>query len=273
MAYIKAQIFSEIINQDLYVDLFLPSDSRELRNSEPKAVIYLLHGMSGNNSAWFNLCPLVRYASENNVVIVSPQGHNSFYVNQKLGVDYFKYMTDELPVMLDKLFKIPKGRDKTFVAGLSMGGYGALLLGLSRPDLFAACASFSGAVGIAKDKIATQDENFIRSYMMPIFGENLEERDELNLYLLAEKVSKMKEDMKPNVLCTCGINDFLYEDNIEFKNYMKNLDINFRYMEWEGEHEGGFWDRSLVYAIDYFLDSNYADKIHNAWSYKVNIEE
>ncbi len=262
MANIKVDLYSKMLNQTVSVELYLPYDENE--DKEADGVIYLLHGMLGSSNSWTTLTPASRYAKDNNLILIAPQAHNSFYADDLFGEKYFSYMTLELPKLLKTMFNIPTQREKTFVAGLSMGGYGAMLLGLSRPDLYAACATFSGAVQFGRGEVDEKSE-FATRYLAPIFGNDFKKREELDLYPLAKKVSTLNPQDKPRVLCTCGLQDYLYEGNVQFKDYMKTLDLDFTYMEWPGFHEWNFWDRSIVYAIDFFLNNGYAKKCHDFW--------
>ncbi len=273
MAFIKADIYSEMLYQNISVDLFFPSDFEENKEADIEGVIYLLHGMKGNSSSWFNLTAAQRYARENNVILISPSVHNSFYADTYFGEKYFTYVTQELPFKLNKIFNIPNNREKTFIAGLSMGGYGAMLLGLSRPDLYAACATFSGAVGVGNGEIEDKDSPFVKRFMAPILGPDLKMREDLDLSSLAKKVSLLDEDKQPRILCTCGTEDYLYSANVAFKNEMQNLPLDFTYMEWTGTHDWDFWDRSLSIAIDFFLNNGYDKKCHDAWSYEIKVEK
>ncbi len=274
MAFIKADIYSEMLYQNISVDLFFPSDFEEYKDTkEVNGVIYLLHGMKGNSSSWNNYTAAQRYARENNLILISPTVHNSFYADNYFGERYFTYVAEELPKKLKMIFNIPNDREKTFVAGLSMGGFGAMLLGLSRPDLFAACATFSGAVGVGQAEINNIDDPFVKRFMAPILGQDLKLREDLNLAILAKKVSELKKEEQPRILCTCGREDNLYKSNVMFKDYMKTLPLDFTYMEWTGEHNWDFWDRSLAYAIDFFLNNKFDEKCHSAWNYEVKIEK
>ncbi len=273
MAFIKVDIFSEMLHQNIAVDLFFPLDFEEYKEvDEVKGVIYLLHGMKGNSSSWFNYTAALRYARENNLILISPTAHNSFYADNFAGERYFTYLTEELPQKLSKMFNIPTTREKTFIAGLSMGGFGAMLLGLSRPDLYAACASFSGAVGLGQNEIKEEDA-FAKRFLAPILGPEFKFREDLELSILAKKVSTLKEGEKPKILCTCGTEDYLYKTNVMFKDYMKTLPLDFTFMQWTGTHDWDFWDRSLAIAIDFFLGNDYDKKVHSAWQYEIEIEK
>ncbi len=273
MARLTIDIYSDVLQQTMTVDMFFPNDQEGYDRSEPEAVLYLLHGMKGNSSSWFERTAITRYASENNIIVISPQAHNSYYCNNSFGEEYFTFYTEELIQKLHSIFKIPKSKEKTFVAGLSMGGYGAMLLGLSRPDLFAACATFSGAIGLVEGAYVSSDDPFARRYLLPILGPQCEFRDELNIIKLAENVAKLPMEKQPRVLCTCGRQDFLYKANIEFKKQIQSLSMDFTYMEWDGIHDWNFWDRSIVYAISFFLKNDYDKECLDRWERPVSMEK
>ncbi len=265
MARIKLDISSDMLQQTMTVDLFFPNDQGDYNLPEPAAVIYLLHGMHGNSNSWFERTAITRYASDNNIIIICPQAHNSFYADNYFGEKYFTFFTEELPTKLHSMFKMPTGRDKTFVAGLSMGGYGAMLLGLSRPDLYSACATFSGALGYGDNRYLETTDEFVKRYVMPVLGPDCKMKNELTIEKLADKVAKLAKEKQPRVLCTCGLQDYLYDMNNNFKEQMSTLPIDFTYMEWEGEHKWDFWDKSVVYAISFFLNNDYDKTCHDQW--------
>ncbi len=272
MASIKMDMFSDNLLQTVSVDIYLPYDREDYKAEGADAVIYLLHGMKGTSSSWFNLTAAQRYARENNLVLICPQAHNSFYADNYFGENYFTFISEELPKKLHKLYNFPKEREKTFIAGLSMGGYGAMLLGLGRPDLFAACATFSGAVGITQTEYINKDDPFAKRYLRPILGMDYKQRQELDVAYLAKKISELSKEKQPRILSTCGTEDFLYKPNIAFKNYMQTLPVDFTYMEWPGEHDWYFWDKSLILAIDFFLNNGCAKKCFDQWRSEPSVE-
>ncbi len=116
----------------------------------PFRVLYLLHGYSDDQTAWQRWTSIERYAEGLNLAVVMPAAQNSFYTDMVHGGKFFTFLTEELPAVVHDLFPLSTERADTFVAGLSMGGYGAFKLALSRPDLYAAAASLSGALDICE---------------------------------------------------------------------------------------------------------------------------
>lgn len=149
MAYIDCKLKSQILGTTVGVKLYFPTDLPADVGCTVKGVLTLLHGYTNSGDDWMQMTAAPRYAADNGLVLVMPDCGNSFYQNMMHGGAYKTFVTEELPMLLGRMFKLPARREQNFIAGLSMGGYGALFLGLSRPDLYAGCASFSGAVDLS----------------------------------------------------------------------------------------------------------------------------
>ncbi|MDD3430211.1 MAG: alpha/beta hydrolase-fold protein [Oscillospiraceae bacterium] len=277
MASVTLKMRSNALQQRVEVTLYFPTDLPvETGLNTPKGVLYLLHGYTNCGSDWLSMTAAGRYAADNSLILVMPDMHNSFYADMVYGGNYYTYITEELPAFLHSMMRLPTGRENTFVAGLSMGGYGALLLGLSRPDLYSAAASFSGAVDVQYMlDIANQypqAEAACADMFDAIYGQHVTVPPQYNLLALAQKAAQLPKQQQPRIMCTVGLQDhepyFIYEQNQNFKATMEKLPLAYHYMEWEGRHEWNFWDRSLCEAIDYFLDNGYAAQKRQDWAYK-----
>src|SRR5206468_7967478 len=113
-------------------------------------VLYLLHGLSDDDTIWLRRTSIERYVAPLGLAVVMPQVHRSFYTDGVYGGRYWTFLSEELPELVGSLFRVSGRREDTFVAGLSMGGYGALKWALRQPQRFAAAASLSGAVDVAR---------------------------------------------------------------------------------------------------------------------------
>src|SRR4051794_16892096 len=116
----------------------------------PPPVLYLLHGLSDDDTIWLRRTSIERYAAPLGLAVVMPQVHRSFYTDQAYGGRYWTFLSGELPELGGSLFRLSDRPGDTFVAGLSMGGYGALKWALRQPQRFAAAASLSGAVEVTR---------------------------------------------------------------------------------------------------------------------------
>ena len=133
MAFLQCRLRSKELKKAVEVNVIYP-----VADKAPAKVLYLLHGLSDDASIWMRLTSIERYAERRNLAVVMPDGGRGFYTDALKGARYWSYVAEELPELMHKIFKLPKGAKNTFAAGLSMGGYGALKLGLRRPEEFSA---------------------------------------------------------------------------------------------------------------------------------------
>ena len=269
MAYLECKLKSQILQTPVGVKLYFPTDLPAEVGNTVKGVLTLLHGFTNCGDDWMQMTAASRYAADNGLVLIMPDCGNSFYQNMVYGGAYKTFITEEMPILLNRMFKLPQRRDQNFIAGLSMGGYGALFLGLSRPDLYAGCASFSGAVDLSM-MLADPTAPGVREVFGPIFGDSLALPQSSDLRVLAKRVAALPAAQQPKILMTNGLQDIepflILQQNDSLHRVMQPLGLaNYRRMQWNGVHEWNFWDRSLVYAIDYFLANGYAARKLNDW--------
>lgn len=154
MALIHCDFFSEVLGLNTSACVVLPQPSGPLQwASAPPArrypVLWLLHGLSDDHTIWQRRTSIERYVDPMGLAVVMPGVHRSWYTDMAAGNRYWTFVSEELPGIMRSLFPISERRDDNFVAGLSMGGYGAFKLALRHPERFAAAASLSGALSIA----------------------------------------------------------------------------------------------------------------------------
>lgn len=214
-------------------------------------VLYLLHGMSDDHTIWMRRTSIERYVAPLGIAVIMPAVNKSFYLDMAQGDRYGEFISQELPAIAHSFFPLSEKREETFVAGLSMGGYGAFLLALSNPKKFAAAASLSGALNIAG--IAERNEVARKDFYERVFGpiDKIPGSD-IDLMHLAAKLAK-KGGPLPRLYQCCGTEDFLYADNLKFKAHIKKLPYEYKYEEGPGEHEWGYWDTNIQKAIKWML--------------------
>jgi len=247
MAISKVNFRSEVLGKVTSMNIYLP----DKENSAPMPVIYLLHGWSDNDEAWLTATSLERYASDYEFAIVMPQVDLSYYTDMVHGNRYWTFLSEELPALVRKWFRISDQKEASFVAGLSMGGYGATKLALNYPNRFNSFASLSGAMDVAE--LWKRDRNRDKAFSN-IFGSiNELEGSKNDLFHLLENFDHKNELA---MLQICGTEDFLYQDNLKFREKAKEKIKEFQYIEIPGDHNWAFWDHTIQIVLKWF-DENY----------------
>ncbi|MGG6311237.1 alpha/beta hydrolase [Paenibacillus macerans] len=250
MALFQCRFFSEVLGLSTSMTVILP----ELAQSQigmpasgaagPYPTLYLLHGMSDDDSIWLRRTSIERYVSGMGLAVVMPQVDLSFYTDMAQGNRYWTFVSEELPRLCRSFFPLSEQREDTFVAGLSMGGYGAFKLALRKPDMFAAAASLSGALDIANNH---HNIDGISPLFLRIFGEAGPQNTENDLLTLLEPLAQGQKAGKPvpKLYQCCGTEDFLYEDNQAFRKACSRAGLTLTYEEGPGSHEWGYWDAKI----------------------------
>lgn len=257
MAFIQCDFFSEVLGISTSMNVILPQNTRKQIGMEGKApqatfpVLYLLHGLSDDHTIWMRRTSIERYVAPLGLAVVMPAVGKSFYIDMAQGEKYGEFVSEELPEIVSSFFPVSEKRSDTFVAGLSMGGYGAFLLALSKPARFAAAASLSGVLDITV--FQEQRDEARMNLLKRVFGNPSDlpgsDRDLLHLSAkLAEKGGEL-----PRLYQCCGTEDGLYENNITFKKHIEQLPFDYCYDEAPGSHEWGFWDTHIQNALKWML--------------------
>lgn len=266
MAFLSCEFFSETLGICSSMNVIIPQQSsagqigvKEIHSKELPPVLYLLHGFSDNHTIWMRRTSIERYASEAGFAVIMPAVNLSYYADMKNGEKYWSFLSEELPEIVHSFFKLSEKREDTFVAGLSMGGYGAFKMALTYPDRFAAAGSFSGALDIHSLYENSEDEKIEK--LRNCFGSTEDvNNSENDLYYLATKLTHQRKRLSkvqiPNLYQCCGTADFLYNDNINFRDFLRSKKFNLLYEEVFGQgHNWNFWDKSIERFISIISSS------------------
>ncbi len=216
--------------------------------------MYLLHGLSDDNSCWSRFSRIEHYAEAHDMAVIMPEGDRSFYEDMAYGQKFYTHIVKEVVDLSRQLFKLSDKREKTFITGLSMGGYGAFKIAMRNPDMFAGACSMSGVMDIAH-RIETREWD---PDMRLIFGDDRMTSvrgSDADLFTLAEKMKECPN--APKLLQICGTEDFLWEDNLRFRDHAKSLGLDFTWEEHPGSHCWEFWDLHVRTALDVFAGMAY----------------
>ena len=252
MALIQLTHLPETIKVQSLVNIIMPdADALKKLPLKERPVLYLLHGLSDDASAWQRYTAIETYAKSRGVIVVMPSVGRSFYLDLPNGLKYFSYIVDELPQYLKDLFGITSLRERTFVAGLSMGGYGAMKCALLRPERFSAAASFSGVLTTHGWDSRLNDPRKIEFEYL--FGDlsKMTNGQHDPITWLAEAAAK--EQTLPKLYVSCGLQDELLPTNRYFTGKCQELGISVEYQEEDGIHDWYFWDRQVQRFLDFAL--------------------
>ena len=249
MALIHCHFFSHVLETSSTLSVILPdpglskSGLRALPQRQKYPTLYLLHGISDDHTTWLRRTSIERYAESFNLAVVMPSVQRSFYTDMVTGQRYWTFVSDELPTLARSYFPLSERREENYVAGLSMGGYGAFKLALTYPNRYIAAASLSGALDIVR--IAKAEQAAGRKELKHIFGDaNALAGSTNDLFYLAEQLVRNNQ-VQPSLYQWCGRDDFFYKDNLQFWNHMKKLGLAITYQEGYGSHEWHYWDQQI----------------------------
>mgnify|MGYP003914075213 FL=1 len=262
----KQVIKSQILNKDVHFSIYLPGDYTKSERAYP--VTYLLHGYGDADDGWIQFGEINRLADEAiatgkipPMIIVTPDGFQSFYINSGDGkTKYEDFFVKELIPHIEKNFKVKSEKRFRGIAGLSMGGFGSLILSLKHPDLFAAAAPLSAAVWSDND-IINLDKGMYNTLFAKSMGENLVGKDRLTETYLENSPfnyiqKKTKEELsKVRYWIDCGDDDFLTAGNalLHIELVKKNVPHEFRMRD--GGHNWTYWRTGIIDALAFIGDS------------------
>lgn len=250
MALIHFDFFSETLRLSSSLKVaFSQRIKKQWGHGHKSPVLYLLHGLSDDHTGWTRRTSIERYVENYDVVVVMPGVHRSFYRNTHAGHRYYDYVSQELPQICRDYFSISDAPSQTFVAGLSMGGYGAFKLALANPESYGAAASLSGALDIVG--LAEHREERLPEWAS-IFGPETEvQHSEDDLLYLASKLKDAPSTTLPKLFQCCGTEDYLYLANQSFLRHARAIGLAVDYEEGPGSHEWGYWDLKIQRVLDW----------------------
>jgi putative tributyrin esterase len=243
---LKSALLGRTINyRILYPIKYFSPEKRDTRFP----VIYLLHGLTGHSNNWLEKSRVALYATHYDLFIVMVEGNNGWYTDSATvpADKYESYILSELIPDVEKRFRVSTQREGRAVAGLSMGGYGAIKFGLKHPEMFGLAASMSGAFGAASwTAKELKDLGTIRDSLIQTFGpDDSPTRKSNDVFQLAREVSAKKITPLPYFYIDCGTEDFLFSNNRDFVNLLVELKIPHEYRQLPGTHAWTYWDAQL----------------------------
>lgn len=250
MAKINVNMISYTLQRTVDLVIVLPSvtipESLGLSGAKPShvlkdkfPVLYLLHGFGNNQAQWTGYTNVELYAEERQIAVVCFGTENKAYAKVG-GDDFFTFLNKELPEFITNYFPVSTKPEDTYLAGLSMGGYGTLLHGLTFPEKYHALGVFSGAVKLNPDTFAS-NHGGAQTAADPAYDPAS----------LAVKIVKEGKQFPP-IYMACGQDDFLYEADKSFMTKLRELGADVTWEELPGyTHEWRFWDLEVEKFLDW----------------------
>ncbi|MGI8788648.1 MAG: alpha/beta hydrolase [Pyrinomonadaceae bacterium] len=213
-------------------------------------VVYLLHGLTGSFDNWTERSKVVEYAAKYNYILVTPEGANGWYADSATVPNdkYESYIVQELVPEIDKKFRTVADRNHRAVAGLSMGGYGAIKFGLKEPEMFVLVGSFSGALQAASltEKMLGNGWKALTDSIMSVYGaEDSQTRKANDVFKIVREMPADKMKNLPFIYFACGTEDGLIGTNREFSALLLEKKIPHEFRESPGIHDWKFWDAQI----------------------------
>ncbi|WP_438446395.1 alpha/beta hydrolase [Gorillibacterium sp. sgz5001074] len=253
MALIETHMFSEALGMEMEVNVLLPQEKQPYTGDGKLKVLWLLHGGSGDATAWLRMSSIERYALEYGIAVVIPGMMQSCCVDMVHGGAFFTYLADELPQVLRHLFpRLSPDRADNYIAGFSNGGYGCLRTGLARPERYAAIGAFSA--GDKTDVPFQNDGSPKAKERIMLFGDGPMRGTDHDLQHLGREALKTGGPV-PAVYHACGGEDPWLDLNHIVKGFFESLEGNpysYSYHEPEGYgHTWAFWDMEIQRFFEY----------------------
>jgi putative tributyrin esterase len=233
-------VFDPVSSAQTLDDIYAPEEKFK--------TLYLLHGAFSDASSWSLHSRMEAYAEQQRLAVVMPSVGNSFYADLLHGPAYWTFISEELPRFVRAAFPLSDKREDNFVAGVSMGGYGALKLALNKPESFAAAISLSGVLDIV---------TVMEKPIHPVFDvdEYFGGFDKLkggsnDLFAQLQKLKRQDVSI-PRLYMACGLEDSLYEMNTKFRDFANANSIPLTYEEGSGGHTWDFWDHYIRRSMEW----------------------
>lgn len=249
MATLSLSFYAPSLERTVPLRALVPVDGKEVDLTVPQRplpALYLLHGLYGSENDWFQNTRVALWARQRGLAVFCPAGENSFYTNQE-GAAYLRFLGEDLPAFTRRMFPLSHRREDTMIAGLSMGGFGALNTALSYPQTFGKVAALSAAL---RPWTRMNREDGDRSHSpgcaRRLFGSDTEDWDTLTL------VRRCAGQM-PEMWFSCGAQDALLEENRRLVRELEDCGVAAPLYEPQGDHNWDFWDREILHALDWML--------------------
>lgn len=249
MALLHVAFHSHALMMNVDMDVILPEETigqigMQGHAGQTYPTLYLLHGMSDDHTIWQRRTSIERYVADKNLAVVMPAVDLSWYTDMARGYPYWTFISEELPAICRAMFpRMSTRREDTFVAGLSMGGYGALKLGLRKSEMFSYAAALSASPDAAKRRYTANGDT--KTYWEDVFGPLDQIEGSFNDLFAAARELDASEKEKPRIYMWCGTEDALFPDNEKMRDCLKENHFDLTWEQSAGCHAWKYWDEKI----------------------------
>ena len=237
---------SNLVGATLPYSVILPADY-DTSQVTRYPVLYLLHGLSGHYSDWISRSNVADYARQYRMIVITPEGNDSWYVDK-----YESHILQELIPDVQQRYRTIEARYGRAIAGLSMGGYGAIKFGLKSPQTFAFAASMSGAFSITR--IPEKDLGQLGPAILKLFGPiGSETRKANDVFDIVENLPATRVAALPYFYLDCGTEDplpTLFTSNRDLAKLMFDKKIPHEFRQLPGDHSWAYWDQQIPHILE-----------------------
>jgi len=237
------ETYSKSMNKKIKTVVLIPDNYDK---GKPYPVVYLLHGYSGDYAGW-SKAAAVQKAPDlyNEIIVCADGGFSSWYWDSPVdpAFKYETYISKELVEWVDKNYNTIKSSKGRAIAGLSMGGHGALYLAIKHPDVFGACGSMSGGVDIRPFPDNWDMARRLGKYSE--YPERWEKNTVINMLNLIEPKTL-------SIIIDCGTDDFFFKVNNELHQQLLYRNIPHDYITRPGGHTWDYWENAVAYQLLFF---------------------
>lgn len=256
---VEDSILSPSLNK--YARFFALLPDGYAKRQERYPVLYLLHGLGGDHSNWVKLTHLVRYAQEYRLIIITPDAGDGWYTNSPLlpNSNYEDLIIKDIIPAVDKKYRTIQTRFNRAIAGLSMGGYGAIKMGLKYPGKFFFVGAMSPSMqfpGALEDSvIIARWSKTSTMNLRALFGEKRSDFwNDNDVFAAAERTTSKT---LPYFYLSIGSQDGIIELiglTHDLAGVFRRKGIAFEMHEYPGGHDWKFWDQEIKTILQRMTD-------------------
>ena len=247
---VELRLSSKLMGREMPYRVIYPFSYNNKKESARRyPVLYLLHGLTGHFNNWTDKTKLAVYARNFDYIIVTPEGNDGWYTDSGSVPNdkYESYIVQELIPEIDGKYRTLASREHRMIAGLSMGGYGALKFGLKYPEKFALVGSFSGALRAASWSLKDLGNwKALSDSIGNVYGaDDSATRRENDIFKIVREITPERVKVLPFMYIDCGTEDFVIQQSRDFNALLVEKKIPHEFRELPGNHDWAYWDAQV----------------------------